>query len=189
MMYDHGTCMYFDHSVYPLQWSSSITKESVQKSCLPRSWCTLVAFSAAMHDWIRRHHVAFEQQRVFFVLYRRCRLMRDCQLQESVSFYESLLYRGCYMAYLRLGWKKHRFARVEGFHARCLRRVLGVSATFISQASNDTIYLKAGVKPLRAQLFGAQLSIFGKAAQAPSSANGSPDEALWFCSRLSSADD
>ena len=60
---------------------------------------------------------------------------------------------------------KAQIRRIEGFHARCLRRILRIPPAFISRVSNTIVYEKAAVVPLGTQLFRMQLVLLGKAAQ------------------------
>ena len=57
--------------------------------------------------------------------------------------------------------------RLDGFYARCLRKVLGIPAAFISRISNATVFARAGVIPLSNQLLRRQLSLLGKVALSP----------------------
>ena len=57
--------------------------------------------------------------------------------------------------------------RLDGFHARCLRKLLRVPAAFISRISNDTVFRRARVRPLSAQLLRRQLLLIGKVARCP----------------------
>lgn len=57
--------------------------------------------------------------------------------------------------------------RLDGFQARCLRRVLRIPSAFISRASNKMVLRKAGEKPFSSHLLKQQLLLFGKVARAP----------------------
>ena len=57
--------------------------------------------------------------------------------------------------------------RVDGFYARCLRRILGIPHSFYSRVSNQTVYRQAGVLPLTEQLAKQQLNLFGIVARSP----------------------
>ena len=57
--------------------------------------------------------------------------------------------------------------RLDGFHARCLRQILGVKPSFISKVSNVEVRAKAGgVHRRRVSLLDRQLRLFGRAARA-----------------------
>jgi len=61
--------------------------------------------------------------------------------------------------------------RVDGFYARCLRRILGIPHSFYSRVSNKVVYERAGTIPLTQQLAKQQLNLLGTVAR---SAAGSP---------------
>ena len=42
--------------------------------------------------------------------------------------------------------------RIDGFHARCLRCILGIPASFVSRVSNRSVFLQAGVAPMFEQV-------------------------------------
>ena len=42
--------------------------------------------------------------------------------------------------------------RINGFYARCLRRILRIPAAFVSRATNAIVFAQAGVRPLSDQL-------------------------------------
>jgi hypothetical protein len=57
--------------------------------------------------------------------------------------------------------------RLDGFVARCLRRLLNIPAAFISRVSNASVHARAGVPRFSDQLLKQQLLMFGKVALAP----------------------
>ena len=57
--------------------------------------------------------------------------------------------------------------RLDGFYARCLRRIFRIPAAFISRVSNAAVFAQAGVAPLSDQLLLGQLTLFGKVARSP----------------------
>ena len=57
--------------------------------------------------------------------------------------------------------------RLDGFHARCLRRILGIPPAFVSRVSNQVVFQRAGVKPLSEQLLKRQLLVLGRVACSP----------------------
>ena len=61
--------------------------------------------------------------------------------------------------------------RIDGFYARCLRRILGRPHSFYSSVSNKVVYERAGTIPLSQQLAKQQLILLGTVAR---SAAGSP---------------
>ena len=57
--------------------------------------------------------------------------------------------------------------RLDGFHARCLRKILRIPPPHMSFISNATVRKIARVQPLSTTLTERQLKLFGKAAAAP----------------------
>ena len=85
---------------------------------------------------------------------------RSLQLLHSFVF-SKLLYGPATM------WMvKAQLRRIDGFQARCLRKVLGVPAAFVSRISNAEVLRRAAAKPLSQQLQYRQLVIMGKVARA-----------------------
>ena len=60
--------------------------------------------------------------------------------------------------------------RLDGFYARCLRRILRIQPSFLSRISNASVFATAGVQPFTEQLRQRQLILLGKVAR--SSADG-----------------
>jgi hypothetical protein len=61
--------------------------------------------------------------------------------------------------------------RLDGFYARCLRRVLGIPSAYASRISNKTVLQRAEVLPFSDQVLKRQLLLLGKVAFSPA---GSP---------------
>ena len=61
--------------------------------------------------------------------------------------------------------------RLDGFYARCLRKILGIPAAFISRVPNAKVFEEAGRLPLSEQLLRHQLMLLGRVGRSPS---GSP---------------
>lgn len=55
--------------------------------------------------------------------------------------------------------------RLDGFHAYCLRRILGIQAAFISRVSHAKVFEKAAQERVTKQLLKQQLLYFGKIAR------------------------
>ena len=55
--------------------------------------------------------------------------------------------------------------RLNGFHARCLRKVTGIKPSFISRMSKTAVLKKAGQVELRRQLLKQQLLMYGRIAR------------------------
>ena len=61
--------------------------------------------------------------------------------------------------------------RLDGFYARCLRKILHIPSAYISRVSNATVLQKARQQPFCKQLLRKQLTLLGRTAMAP---QGSP---------------
>ena len=57
--------------------------------------------------------------------------------------------------------------RLNGFHARCLRKITGIKPSFVSRVSNATVLQRAGQAELRQQLLKQQLLLYGRIARSP----------------------
>ena len=55
--------------------------------------------------------------------------------------------------------------RLDGFHARCLRKITRVKPSFVSRVSNAVVLKKAGQTALRRQLLKQQLLLYGRVAR------------------------
>ena len=77
--------------------------------------------------------------------------------------------------------------RLNGFHARCLRKVLGIPHPYISRVSNDEVLRQAGEKPLFHELLRRQMLLYGKVVRMPGTClqrqvalkPGSAEPAVW----------
>ena len=68
--------------------------------------------------------------------------------------------------------------RLDGFQARCLRRILGIRHAYYSRVSNKTVLELAQQPPYTKQLLKQQLLLYGKIAR---SADNDPLRAVTFC--------
>lgn len=57
--------------------------------------------------------------------------------------------------------------RLDGFHARCLRKILRVPCAFVSRVSNAAVLARAEVQAFSEQLLRTQLILLGKVARSP----------------------
>ena len=57
--------------------------------------------------------------------------------------------------------------RLDGFYARCLRKILRIRTAYISRVSNACVFQRAGVQPFSAQLQRRQILLLGRVAHAP----------------------
>ena len=52
--------------------------------------------------------------------------------------------------------------RLDGFQAKCLRRILKIPPSFLSRFSKKTVLTKAGARPLSEQVAAEQQELMGK---------------------------
>ena len=57
--------------------------------------------------------------------------------------------------------------RLDGFHARCVRKILGVQPAYWSRVSNETVFKQMGAERLSSLLLEQQLGYLGKLARRP----------------------
>ena len=60
---------------------------------------------------------------------------------------------------------KHLVKKLDGFYCKCLRRILGISHSYISRISNAFILKQFNSKPLSQILLYRQLILFGRVAR------------------------
>ena len=58
--------------------------------------------------------------------------------------------------------------RLNGFHCRCLRKIVGIPSAYISRVSNVRVLKEAQEAPLERQLLRQQLLLYGRLIRAPS---------------------
>ncbi len=74
---------------------------------------------------------------------------------------------------LHTAWlTKAELTKLDGFHARCLRKVLSIPHSYLSHVSNADVLVAAGVPPLSAVLRERQLLLFGAIARKPAASPG-----------------
>jgi len=93
-------------------------------------------------------------------------ICRKRKLQLFHSFVASKLQYG--LSTVWLGTAQRR--RLDGFYARCLRRVLGVPSAYVTRVSNKTVFQRAGVLAFSDQVLRRQLLLLGKVAFSPADA-------------------
>ena len=79
------------------------------------------------------------------------------------------VFESCVLSVLVYGLKTAWFGavarrRLDGFHARCLRKLMGIPPAYISRVSNATVFTSAGCEPCSQQLLQQQLFLFGDIA-------------------------
>ena len=57
--------------------------------------------------------------------------------------------------------------RLDGFHARCLRKILGISPAYISRTSNAEVFRRANAQPLTEQLWSQRLMLLFRVGRSP----------------------
>ena len=83
---------------------------------------------------------------------RKMQIYASCVLSKVLSSLDSL-------------WLlKADRARLDAFHCRCLRKILGIPHSSFSRISNATVLARAGAEPLSATLRDRQVKLYGKTA-------------------------
>lgn len=86
---------------------------------------------------------------------------RKRKLQLFHSFVGSKLQYGLSTVWLVTAQRR----RLDGFYARCLRRVAGMPSAYMSCVSNKTVLPRAGMLPFSEQVLRRQLLLLGKVAR------------------------
>ena len=97
------------------------------------------------------------------------RIWNHCNISQQFKFtvftscvVQKLLYS------LECSWlTKAMLKKLDGFYARCLRKILKINPSFISRVSNQFILQQFRVVPLSRVLFQRQLCMFGRIARLP----------------------
>ena len=84
------------------------------------------------------------------------------------------IYSACVLAKLLYSlesecFRKADISKIDAFHCRCLRVILGIPHSMISRVSNATVLETAGSKPLSTTVSSRQLILFGNIAALPDS--------------------
>jgi len=82
------------------------------------------------------------------------------------------IYRACIIPKLMYGletvWlRKAEQERLNAFHCRCLRKVLGIPHSYVSRVSNAEVLRQAGEQPILYTLLARQLRLYGRVARLP----------------------
>ena len=91
----------------------------------------------------------------------------------GVQVVDKLKYFNCFVISVlsyglsTLPFTKEQSRRMDGFHARCLRRILKIPAAFYSRISNQDVFKKAGVLPFSKQLLSRQVTLFRQVMKSP----------------------
>ena len=113
----------------------------------------------------RRIGIAWAEYRKFDRLWKHTSLASTRKLQ----CFQAVVVPGL-MYSLSTAWlTASQQRRLNGFQARCLRRIFRVSPSFISRVTNKSVLQMAGHKQFTQQLLKPQLLLFGRVARSPDS--------------------
>ena len=62
---------------------------------------------------------------------------------------------------------KSQQRRLDGFYARCLRKIMGIPAAFVSRISNAKVFTQAGAQPLSLQIERRRCALLGRIGRSP----------------------
>ena len=96
-------------------------------------------------------------------LWNHAPLPKDRRLRIYKAVVVSRLLYGLSTAWLNAA----ELRRLQGFHCRCLRRILGIAPAYFSRVSNLKVLQEAGEVPLGRQLLQSQLILYGRVVRAP----------------------
>ena len=111
----------------------------------------------------RRIGIATAEFRNLKRLWNHSNLTKKHKLDYFRTFIVSRLSYGLCTTWL----VKTQQRRLDGFYARCLRRILGIPAAYISRVSNAEVFSRAGTKPLTTQLLRHQIRLLGRVGRSP----------------------
>ena len=82
------------------------------------------------------------------------------------------VYEACVLSRLLYGLQaawllKDARRRLDGFHAKCVRQILGIAPSYYSRVSNETVLKEMGAEQLSKTLHQRQLDYFGELARRP----------------------
>ena len=86
-------------------------------------------------------------------------------LKSKLHFFESLITSRLTYGLATMWLVTAQRRRLDGFYARCLRKILRIPHAFYSRISNATVLKRAGVAPLSQQLSYRQLALLGTVAR------------------------
>ena len=88
-------------------------------------------------------------------------------LKDKLHFFESLITPRLTYGLATMWLVTAQRRRIDGFYARCLRKILSIPNAFYSRVSNAIVLKRAGVTPLSQQLSHRQLALLGTVARSP----------------------
>ena len=96
-------------------------------------------------------------------VWKHSNLNRDRKLEIFRSLIESKLFYGLPC----IAFTKADKRRLDGFHCRCLRQILGIAPAFLSRVPNKVVLERAQVEAASTQLLKRQLLLLGRVARSP----------------------
>ena len=98
-----------------------------------------------------------------FSMWNHSSLPKDRKIRIYKAVVISRLLYGLSTAWLNVA----ELRRLNGFHCRCLRRILRIKPSYFSRVSNVQVLQEAEETPLGKQLLRSQLLFFGRVVRAP----------------------
>ena len=111
----------------------------------------------------RRIGNAHGEYRKLRQVWNHANLTKTQKLKFFEAFVLSKLTYGLATTWLKKAQRRH----LDGFHARCLRRMLGIPAAFISRISNAAVFEQAKVRPVVEQVLNRQLLLLRRVGCSP----------------------
>ena len=105
-------------------------------------------------------------------------------VREKLHFFDSLIVSRLKYGLGTICLVTSQRRRLDGFYARCLRKILTIPAAFISRVSNASVYGQAGVSCFSMQLVRQQVALLRRVARAPP---GPPFAHQHLCRKLAAA--
>ena len=96
-------------------------------------------------------------------LWNHASLLNDRRIRIYKAVVVSRLLYGLSTAWLNAA----ELRRLQGFHCRCLRRILGIAPAYFSRVSNLKVLEQAGEVSFDKQLLQSQLILYGRVVRAP----------------------
>jgi hypothetical protein len=84
--------------------------------------------------------------------------------KDKVQYFRSFILSKLRYGFSTLWLVTAQRRRIDGFVARCLRRIVRIPAAYVSRISNAAVYEKAGMKPFSQQMLGHQMQLLRKVA-------------------------
>ena len=112
----------------------------------------------------RRIGLASAEFRLLKQLWNHANVTKD----QKLTFFNSFVVSKLSYALCTMGLTRAQLRRLDGFHARCLRRIMAIPAAYISRISNNTVRERANVQPLSATIAKAQMMLLGRVGRSDS---------------------